>query len=141
MTTSPITKLMNNLLNDEDYIKYEEIYKQQNDIDKDLLIKLLENHHDLYYLFLKINIFLNRFNTKDLNDGLSDIFNYKGKSYRISDLDCILGYYYNHYLRCLRAIKIMINDKLVPQDERELLEKIISKPVEEQIRFNLDDNQ
>jgi len=52
MTTSPIIELKNTLLLDENYIKFEEIYKNENIIDKDLLVKLLNRHHDLYYTFL-----------------------------------------------------------------------------------------
>ena len=39
MTVSPIFELKNNLLLDDDYIKFEEIYKNENVIDKVLLIK------------------------------------------------------------------------------------------------------
>lgn len=139
MTTSPIIELKNNLLLDEDYIEFEEIYKNENIVDKYLLITLLNNHHDLYYAFLKINLFIYRFDIKGLNKELKDFKRYKGKVYYIDDLDCILRFYYNHYPRNLRAIKIMIRDKLVPQTERKLLEMIINNPSE--IRPAFDDGR
>lgn len=139
MRVSPIIKLKNNLLDDTDYIHYEEIYNKENAIDKDLLVKLLEKHHDLYYTFLKMNLFLYRFSTKGLNDELKDFKHYKGKSYRINDLSCILGFYYNHYSMFVETIKVMISNKLVPRNEVQLLEKIINNPREEQIRPTFDE--
>ena len=118
MTTSPIIELKNNLLLDKDYIKFEEIYKNENIIDKDLLIKLLDKHHDLYYIFLKINLFIYRFDIKGLNNDLKDFKRYKGKVYYIDDLDCVLRFYYSNYTRNQRVFKMLIKDKLVPQTER-----------------------
>ena len=79
MAMSPIIELKNNLLLDEDYIKFEEIYKKENIVDKDLLIKLLDKHHDLFYMFLKINILLYEFDIKGLNNDLKEFKRYKGK--------------------------------------------------------------
>lgn len=138
MTTSPIMELKNTLLLDEDYIKFEEIYKNENIVDKELLIKLLDKHHDLYYTFLKINLFIYRFNINGLNNDLKDFKHYNGKMYYIDDLDCILRFYYAHYTRNQRIFKIMIKDKLVPLKERKLLEMIMNNPMEEQIRPTFD---
>lgn len=132
MTISPIIELNNNLLLDEDYIKFEEIYKNENIIDKDLLIKLLDKHHDLYYTFLKINLFIYRFDIKGLNSDLKDFKRYKGKVYYIDDLDYVLKFYYSNYTRNQSAFKMMIKDKLVPLKERKLLEMIMNNPMEEQ---------
>jgi hypothetical protein len=138
MTISPIIELNNNLLLDEDYIKFEEIYKNENIIDKDLLIKLLDKHHDLYYTFLKINLFIYRFDIKGLNSDLKDFKRYKGKVYYIDDLDYVLKFYYSNYTRNQSVFKMMIKDKLVPLKERKLLEMIMNNPMEEQIKPTFD---
>lgn len=138
MRTSPIIKLKQYLLCDPDYIKYEELFENEHIVDKKLLVTLFNGYKDLYYIFLKINIFLYRFDTSNLNNELKDYKHYKGKVYRIDDLDVILRHYYRYYKRCQCAIKILISDKLVPQNEIELLEKIINNPLEEQIRPTFD---
>lgn len=77
MRISPVIKLVDDLHNDEDYLRYNEIYSTERVIDKDLLIKLLDKYFDLYYAFLKMNIFLYRFDTKKLNKELQDFLRYK----------------------------------------------------------------
>ncbi len=124
--------MKNNLLLDEDYIKFEEIYKHENIVDKDLLIKLLNKYHDLYYTFLKINLFVYRFDIKGLNSDLKDFKRYKDKVYYIDDLDYVLKFYYSNYTRNQSVFKMMIKDKLVPLKERKLLEMIMNNPMEEQ---------
>lgn len=138
MAMSPIIELKNNLLLDEDYIKFEEIYKKENIVDKDLLIKLLDKHHDLFYMFLKINILLYEFDIKGLNSDLKEFKRYKGKVYYIDDLDCVLRFYYSNYTRNQSVFKMMIKDKLVPLKERKLLEMIMNNRMEEQIRPTFD---
>lgn len=130
--------MKNNLLLDEDYIKFEEIYKHENIVDKDLLIKLLDKHHDLFYMFLKINILLYEFDIKGLNNDLKEFKRYKGKVYYIDDLDCVLRFYYSNYTRNQSVFKMMIKDKLVPLKERKLLEMIMNNRMEEQIRPTFD---
>ncbi len=139
MGTSPIIKLKNDLLLDENYNKYYEIYKNEHVIDKDLLIKLLNKHFDLYYSFLKINLFIYRFEIKGLNKELKDFKHYKGRCYYIDDLDCILRFYYRNYTRCQSAMRKIIKYKLRPKNELKLLGMILSVPAEEQIRPVFDD--
>ncbi len=140
MRTSPIINLKNNLLLDEDYFKYNEmIYKNEHVIDKDLLVKLLNKHFDLYYTFLKINLFIYRFEIKGLNKELKDFKHYKGKNYYIDDLDCILRFYYRNYPRCQSAMRKIIKYKLRPKNELKLLEMILNNPAEQQIRPVFDD--
>ena len=138
MRTSSIIKLKNCLLSDIDYIHYEQKYETEHTIDVELLEKLLKKYKDLYYIFLKINILLYRFDTSNLNDELKDYRHYQGKVYRIDDLDIILRHYYGNYKRCRCVIEIMISEKLVPQNERELLEKILNNVLEDQIRPTFD---
>ena len=96
---SLVTELKNSLINDINYIKYDEIYKNENIIDKDLLIKLLEDHLDFYIVFLKLNIFLWRYDTRYTNKELKDYKHYKGKILRIDDIDTMFRYYYRNYNR------------------------------------------
>ena len=55
---NPSNKLMENLLNDDEYKQYINTYKEESYVNKDMLDSLLKKHLDLYYLFLKINILL-----------------------------------------------------------------------------------
>lgn len=71
------------------YIHFENTYNNNKVIDKELLVKILNDHLDLYYVFLKINIFLYNFATKYLNEDLQDFLHYKGKKYFIDDFDSI----------------------------------------------------
>ena len=133
MRTSPIIELKNSLISDEDYIKYEEIYKNDRIVDTDLLVKLLDKYFDLYYVFLKINIFLYRYDTKGLNKELQDFLHYKGKVYHIDDLDSMIRLYYRNYNRCQIAMKKVITKKLRPIKERKLLQQILDRPIEKEI--------
>lgn len=130
---SPVTELKNNLINDINYIKYDEIYKNENIIDKDLLIKLLEDHLDFYIVFLKLNIFLWRYDTRYANKELKDYKHYKGKILRIDDIDTVYRYYYRNYNRVRNAMKKIICYKLRPRNELNILKQILERPIEEEI--------
>jgi len=138
MRVSSIIKLKNEFISDIDFIHYQDTYNNQNVIDKDLLVKLLEKYHDLYYIFLKMNLWLYHFKISGLNDDLKDVTHYKNTMFRIDDLSHILGLYYHHYNMFVETIKVIISDKLVPTSEIKLLEKIINNPREEQIRPTFD---
>jgi len=128
MGTSQITKLKNNLLADKDYIKYEEIYKNKHIVDKDLLIKLLNKHLDLYYVFLKMNIFIYRYDTKNLEKDLQDLYRYKGKNIYIDDLESIFRFYYKNFSMCHKSMETIITYKLREKNEIKLLKKILRRP-------------
>lgn len=68
MRVSTTIKLKNEFISDIDFIHYQDTYNNQNVIDKDLLVKLLEKYHDLYYIFLKMNLWLYHFKISGLND-------------------------------------------------------------------------
>ncbi len=138
MRVSSIIKLKNEFISDIDFFHYQEAYDNKNVIDKDLLMKLLEKYHDLYYTFLRMNLFLYRFKMTGLNDELKDFNHYKGKPYRIDDLSHIFGLYYHHYSMFVETFKLMISNNLIPKNEIKLLEKIINNPREEQIRPTFD---
>ena len=63
MGVSKVMRLKRELLDDEDYIRFEETYNKNETIDTELLIKLLNKHLDLYHVFLKLNILLYGFDT------------------------------------------------------------------------------
>lgn len=130
MKLSPIMKLKSRLLRDSDYVKFEKTYNENEIIDKELLIKLLDKHLDLYNIFLKFNIFLYNFDIKELNEELQDFLHYKGTDYYLRDLNCILNFYYSHYPMFIRCINEIIDNKLRPQSEINLLEKIINNSIE-----------
>ena len=130
---SLVTELKNSLINDINYLKYDEIYKNENIIDKDLLIKLLEDHLDFYIVFLKLNIFLWRYDTRYANKELKDYKHYKGKILRIDDIDTVYRYYYKNYNRTRSAMKKIICYRLRPMNELIILKRILARPIEEEI--------
>lgn len=138
MRVSPTIKLKNEFISDIDFIHYQDTYNNQNVIDKDLLVKLLEKYHDLYYIFLKMNLWLYHFKISGLNDDLNDVTHYKNTMFRIDDLSHILGLYYRHYSMFVETFKLMISNNLIPKSEIKLLEMIINNPREEQIRPTFD---
>lgn len=138
MRISRVMRLNEKLLNDSDYLKFEKTYNKNKVIDKELLVKLLNKHLDLYNMFLKINISLYGFDTKELNKDLQDFLRYKGKKYYIDDLIVILGFYFKHHSMFIKSIEKIIDSKLRPQNEINLLKKIINNPREERIKITFD---
>lgn len=138
MRISRVMRLNEELLKDSDYIKFEETYNKNEVIDKELLVKLLNKHLDLYNVFLKMNIFLYGFDTKELSKDLQDFLHYKGKKYYIDDLGVILRFYFKHHSMFIKSIKEIIDSKLRPQNEIDLLKRIINNPREEKIRPTFD---
>jgi len=138
MRVSTTIKLKNEFISDIDFIHYQDTYNNKNVIDKDLLVKLLEKYHDLYYIFLKMNLWLYHFKISGLNDDLKDVTHYKNTMFRIDDLSHILGLYYHHYSMFVETFKIMISNNLIPKNEVKLIEMIINNPREEQIRPTFD---
>ena len=65
-------RLLDKLFQDKEYQEYIYEYENKNSINLDKLESLLNNHIDLYRLFLKVNIFLYRYDTKLLEDDLKD---------------------------------------------------------------------
>lgn len=139
MKISPVIELKNKLLMDEDYKRYKRIYIRERTINRYLLTKLLDRYLDLYYFFIKSNIFIYRYDIKDLNDELKDYLHHKGKLCYIDDLEDIFRHYYNQYDRCQATIKSIIEYKLRPLSEIELLTKIILRPLENEIKWLYDE--
>ncbi len=130
---SQIIGLGQKMLSDTDFIKYEQQYKAKNTIDIGLLMTLLDKYKDLYSVFLKINILIYGYSTKELDDELRDYLHYKGNNYYVDDLDIILRHYYKNYDRCRKALKMIVTCGLRPLKEINLLKEIINRPIEKEI--------
>lgn len=138
-----VAKLYDSLLEDENYKKYCKIYEEEKYIDLDLLKSLLEKHHELYYIFLKIHILL-YFSKEDkimknLNKDLKDYYYSNGRILRLDDIDLILRHYYTNFSRCGATILKIIRYNLVSKVEKQLLTLINSKSIKEQIIPIVDD--
>ena len=129
-----IKKLMEDLINDEEYKEYISIYKEESYVNKDMLDSLLKKHLDLYYIFLKINILLYRYETKSLNKELKDYKHYRGNTLYVDDIDIVMDYYYNNYPRCRRELSKIITYKLRPMTERKILKQIIDRQPSEEFK-------
>lgn len=129
-----VKKLMENLLNDEEYKEYISLYKEENYVNKDMLDSLLKRHLDLYYIFLKINILLYRYDTKSLNKELKDYKHYRDNTLYVDDIDIVMDYYFNNYSRCKKELSKIITYKLRPMSERKILKQIIDRQPSEEFK-------
>ena len=84
-------RLLDKLFQDKEYQEYIYEYENKNSINLDKLESLLNNHIDLYRLFLKINIFLYRYDTKLLEDDLKDFSQLNETTLRMDDIDTIMN--------------------------------------------------
>ena len=132
--SSYVNELMRNLLNDGEYKEYITIYKEKQYVDKSILNNLLKRYLDLYYLFLKINILLYRYDTKSLNNELKDYTHYKGDILYIDDIDIIMSYYFNNYSRCRIELSKIIVFKLRPNNEIKILKQILDRQFDKEIK-------
>ena len=126
--------LYERLVVDERYKNYCTKYKETNFVDEDLLKKLLIDHKDFYYLFLKSFIFLYyRYNIKHLNKELQNYYYIGKRKITLDDMDIILRYYYSNYNRCQKAIRYIISGKMRPNAELKLLKEIYNRDIEQSI--------
>lgn len=133
-------ELIKKLLNDNEYKQYIDICKLDGFVDKDMLDSLLKKHLDLYYLFLKVNILLYRYDTKLLNKELRDYKHYRGNTLYVDDIDIVMYYYFDNYSRCKKELSKIINYKLRPMSERKILKQIIDRQPNEEFKpFPLSD--
>ena len=121
-------KLLMSLYNDQDYVAYCEEYKKNNTINLMLLKTLIKKHSKLLEIFYKFNIFLYKYDIKIKYS--SYISN---KTFYLEDISIILNHYKNNYLRCKNAINLIIQNKLVTQNECKLLELIMKRKYEDEI--------
>ena len=123
-------RLVDKLLQDKEYQDYISEYENKNSINLDKLESLLNNHIDLYRLFLKINIFLYRYDTKLLEEDLKDFGQLNGTTLRLDDIDTIMDYYFNNYKRCKKELHRICINHLRPPAEKRIINKIINRKIE-----------
>ena len=125
--------LLEEMLSSSEYKKYIEIYKNKKYIDKYLLEILLNKYLDLYYLFLKVNILLYRYDNKHLRNELQDYTHYNGNMLYLDDIDIIMKYYYNNYSKCKSELRKIIEYKLRPNSELKIIDKILNRDITKEI--------
>lgn len=123
------------LYSSEIYKKYIDIYNKEQYVDTKLLKELFDEHKEIYDLFLKINIFLYyRNDVKNLRKDLQDYTKLNGIILYIEDIDLVIGYYCNNYVRCRTVIKKIIQNKWVSRNEINILKKILNRKLSEEIK-------
>ena len=109
---------LDRLYSSETYKKYIDIYNKEQYVDTKLLKELFDEYKEIYDLFLKVNIFLYyRNDIKNLRKDLQDYTKLNGTTLYIEDIDLIIGYYCNNYVRCRTVIKKIIQNKWVSKNE------------------------
>ena len=133
-------KLINSLLKDKEYIEYMKMCDNTHHINIKVLDSLLKKHLDLYFLFLKINILLYKYDTKLLNNDLKDYTHYKNEKLYINDIDIIMNYYFHNYAICKRLLKDLALYNLRPIEETKIIIKIINRKPNEEYSSILNNN-
>ena len=126
---------LDRLYSSETYKKYIDIYNKEQYVDTKLLNELFDEYKEIYDLFLKINIFLYyRNDIKNLRKDLQDYTKLNGTTLYIEDIDLVIGYYCNNYVRCRTVIKKIIQNKWVSRNEINILKKILNRNLSEEIK-------
>lgn len=126
---------LDRLYSSETYKKYIDIYNKEKYVDTKLLKELFDEYKEIYDLFLKINIFLYyRNDIKNLRKDLQDYTKLNGTTLYIEDIDLVIGYYCNNYVRCRTVIKKIIQNKWVSKNEINILKKILNRDINEEIK-------
>ena len=123
-------RLLDKLFQDKEYQEYINEYESTSKINLDKLESLLNNHIDLYRVFLKINIFLYRYDTKLLEENLKDFSQLNGTTLRLDDIDTVMDYYFNNYKRCKKELHRICINQLRPPAENRIINKIINRKIE-----------
>lgn len=126
-------ELLNNLFQDREYKNYIDEYKKKSNIKLDKLKIIFNKHYDLYRLFIKINIFLYRYNTKLLDEDLQDFSQLNGRTLNLMDVDIIMKYYINNYKRCKKKLHRIAINHWVPPSEKRIINMIISRKIDNEI--------
>lgn len=127
-------RLLDKLFQDKEYHEYIYEYENKNSINLDKLESLLNNHIDLYRLFLKVNIFLYRYDTKLLEDDLKDFSQLNETTLCMDDIYTIMDYYFNNYKRCKDELHRICILHWRPPAENRIINKIISRKIEKEIK-------
>lgn len=127
-------KLLDELFNDKEYQEYISEYENTSKINIDKLESLLNNHFDLYRLFLKTNILLYRYDTKLLDEDLKDFSQLNGETLYLDDADNIMKYYISNYKRCKDELHRICIHHWRKAAENRIINKIINRKTEKEIR-------
>lgn len=127
-------KLLDELFNDKEYQEYISEFENTSKINLDKLKLLLNNHFDLYKLFLKTNILLYRYDTKLLEDDLKDFSQLNGETLYLDDADTVMNYYINNYKRCKDELHRICIHHWRPPAEKRIINKIINRKIEKEIK-------
>ena len=127
-------KLLDELFSDKEYQEYISEYENTSKINLDKLESLLNNHFDLYKLFLKTNILLYRYDTKLLEEDLKDFSQLNGETLYLDDADIIMKYYISNYKRCKDELHRICILHWRPPAEKRIINKIISRKIEKEIK-------
>jgi len=124
--------LFEQLEKDAVYKEYIETYKKETNINLDLARILLIKYETLYKIFIKTNLFLYKYDSKELDDELRDYRYIDGELLYVDDIDFIMYYYINNYDRCKKIIKCIIDYKLRPTNELNILTQIYERDLSEE---------
>lgn len=127
-------KLLDELFSDKEYQEYISEYENTSKINLDKLESLLNNHFDLYKLFLKTNILLYRYDTKLLEEDLKDFSQLNGETLYLDDADIIMKYYISNYKRCKDELHRICIHHWRPPAENRIINKIINRKMEKEIK-------
>lgn len=126
---------LDRLYSSETYKKYIDIYNKEQYVDTKLLKELFDEYKEIYDLFLKVNIFLYyRNDIKHLRKDLQDYTKLNGTTLYVEDIDLVIGYYCDNYVRCRTVIKKIIQNKWVSKNEINILKKILNRDINEEIK-------
>ena len=125
--------LLSRMYGSETYKKYVEEYNSNNRIDIELLKEFLKEYRELFDIFLKVNILIYRYPTEQLRISLKEYTKHNGRNLYMDDMCIISNHYISNYVRCKKAIKTIIQNKLVCNSEVQLLKKIYSRNEDEEI--------
>ena len=125
--------LLEKLEEDETYKEYIESYNKDKTINLDLLRVLLNKYETLYKIFIKVNLLLYGYDSSKLDNDLKDYKQIDGELLYIDDIDFIIHYYTNNYNRCKKVIKYIIDEKLRPTNELEILTQIYERDSSKEI--------
>ena len=84
-------------------------------------------------IFYKVNILLYGYEVKGLRKDLQDYKYHNGRKLYLEDIVFIAEHYDNNYLRCKTAMKKIIHNRLLSQNECKLLKLILERDVKDEI--------
>jgi len=134
------SRLIEKIKDSDTFKEFISIYNIKETITKDMVEiarKLLKEEFDLYALFLKVNIFLYRYDSSKLNNKLQNyhrhILNNVEYTITIDDVAIITYFYLKYKFIIKKFIKYIINNRLRPSNEIVILRKILNRQPQEEL--------